>query len=157
VKAKRSRRPARDTRRAEDEVKYLEKRLREAEEKVRESETRLGRAEEIERIRQSVEEDLKRLVRYAKEGERLAGEALAVVAGTAVSELSDIARQQPKMFLRLSRKQFAWPGLVSSKRGITERNKELLKLLQVGKNGIYSNKKWQISAPSTRLGSSLSQ
>jgi len=125
--------------------------MRESEGKLRAAEATLARAEEIERIRQSIEESLKLLVRYAKEGERLAGEALAVVAGTAVSELNDIARQQPKMFLRLSRKQFAWPGLVSSKRGITERNKELLKLLQVGKNGIYSKKKWQISAPSTRL------
>jgi hypothetical protein len=151
MKTKRSRRRVRNVQNAEDGLEHLEKGMREAEEKLKLGQAALARLEEIERIGQSVEASIKDLARHAETGEPMAGAALFTIASTAVGELNGLARKQPQMFLPLSRRLFLWPAFVSHKRAITKQSQQLLELLEVGKDGVYSDGRWQFDAPTTQF------
>ena len=63
-----------------------------------------------------------------------------------------LTRAHPDLVRRRARDTFAWPGWISRKRMAKQGNKELMDHLQLGQGGaVFSDKKWQLSAPSTRI------
>ena len=107
------------------------------------------RSAEIFHLNHSIQNSVAELVRHAKDDDQFAALTLAHITLNAVAQLTEIAERRPKMLWPLSSKTFAWPALVSHKREIAQRNRELLNLLKVGQKGRYTTRKWQFSAPTT--------
>jgi hypothetical protein len=89
------------------------------------------------------------LIRLAEGGDKLPVTLLAIIATETVYALNSIAERQPDLVYSFSRNSFAWPALISRKRALTEANKKLMDTVQLGRGGTYSEREWQISAPST--------
>jgi len=91
------------------------------------------------------------LIRLAEAGDELSVMPLVGAALETVSTLNSIAKRRPELVYPVSRNTFCWPALISRKRAITEANKKLMDTVQLGRGGILSERKWQISAPSTQF------
>jgi hypothetical protein len=89
------------------------------------------------------------LIRLAEAGDELSVMPLVGAALETVSTLNSIAKRRPELVYPVSRNTFCWPALISRKRALTQANKKLMDTLQLGRGGIYSEREWQISAPST--------
>jgi hypothetical protein len=81
---------------------------------------------------------------------------LTLIATSAINTLNSLIRERPKLMRRIAFNDIAWPALISHKREVRKANDEILRTLQLKENGnIFSNRKWQLSAPSTQVAISL--
>jgi hypothetical protein len=119
------------------------------------SEETLRKTKEPIRLTEQIEKGVDELIKMAEKDDPLATAGLAKIATSATAALNTIAKKRPDLVLPLSRNVFAWPSFVSHKRAITRNNNELLEKLQIGKGGVFSSGKWQLSAPSTGFAMTL--
>jgi len=90
------------------------------------------------------------LIRLAKAGHPLPVGTLVMLTHIMVHALNSIADSSPESLWPWSRHAFVWPAHISRKREFRRANEKLMSDLHLGKGGVYSNRKWQLSAPSTQ-------
>jgi hypothetical protein len=97
------------------------------------------------------------LKRLAEGGDEVAIDALLFITNLGIQSLNDkIAKKHPDLVQRRARATFAWPTWIGRKRILKQMNEELMDHLQLGQDDvIFSDKKWQLSALSTRVALSL--
>ena len=97
------------------------------------------------------------LIRFAEGGNELSIGTLLIIATLSIGALNgNVLEKYPDIVRRLSRMDFAWPGMISRKRSLIEANEKLMNNLQLHEgSNIFSQKKWQLSKPSTQAALAL--
>jgi hypothetical protein len=83
------------------------------------------------------------------EDESRAAIELLKAASDKVTELHDMAQKRPELFRPFARHLYAWPGLISRKRGVDTENDALMDKIELGAG--FSKKHWQILATSPQF------
>jgi hypothetical protein len=109
-----------------------------------------ARIEERLRVCDHAGNSVSDLIRLAEAGDKLSVTMLAMLAVITVDALNSIAKRRPELILPFSRNGVSWPALISRKRAFIRENNELMDTLQLGKGGIYSERKWQPAAATTQ-------
>ena len=90
------------------------------------------------------------VIQLAEGGDELSFVLLLIIAVLTIDALDLIAKQRPHLVRRYSRNRFVWPALISRKRSLKKANEEWMKHLQLGEGSLYSRRRWQLSATSTK-------
>jgi hypothetical protein len=90
------------------------------------------------------------LIRLARTGDRLLVETLHRIAVQTIGALNSMAIETPEVVRPMARREFSWPALIGRKRFVKQTNERLMKWLQLGEGDAFSNRGWQMSAPSTQ-------
>jgi hypothetical protein len=122
--------------RSETEISALEDKILEGAERL----------DVYAKVTQSVSD----LIRLARAGNPLLVGTLHGIAVRTIGALYDIAAKRPEVVRPIARREFSWPALIGRKRFIKQLNERLMKNLQLGEGDGFSNRGWQLSAPSTQ-------
>lgn len=135
--------PSRETVQSIDaEIKANKEKLRGIEETTRVGNAALNSIAELVRLAKSQPDEFKTV-------------ALLMAATDAISALNTIARTHSELVLHVSMNAFAWPAMISRKRAIKLSNEELMDVIQLGKGVTFSQREWQLAAPSTQAAMQL--
>ncbi len=104
------------------------------------------RLEVCSRVERAVDD----LIRLSRGSDKLMAYALLFETIRMVEALNATVERHPELGRWLARDFFAWPAMIGHKRVLKQENAKLLDALQLGKGGIFSDREWQISAPSTQ-------
>jgi len=93
------------------------------------------------------------LKRLAEDGDEAAIVMLSYIIDVGIGSLNyTIAEKYPELVRKLARPMFLWPAWIGRKAMLRQVNEELMDHLQLGQGGaIFSERKWQLSAPSTQI------
>jgi hypothetical protein len=111
---------------------------------------KIARSDERLRVCDHAGQSVSDLIRLAKAGDKLSVTTLVMLADITIYALNSIAERRPHLILPFSRNAVAWPALISRKRALIRANNKLMDTLQLGRGGIYSERGWQLAAPSTQ-------
>ena len=115
--------------------------------KAFEAEMQMGEAEAQELL-SSYKSQTTDLYDQAMRGDEMAAAVLVQYASIATQALEHIARRKPAVLHPLSVHNIRWPSFISIKEFDTERNRELLKTLQLGTKSPFRHK-WNPKSPAT--------
>jgi hypothetical protein len=101
-------------------------------------------------LKRSMLSQIETLFHFADNGDAYANRILLDVAMASNLFLESIAGRQPELLRPLARQLLIWPALIGPKSATDEKNKLLLKRLEVAKNYPYSGK-WNPKSPSTKV------
>ena len=105
---------------------------------------------ESQRVCHEAAQSVSALIQIAESGDDPAVALLLMLTVQMIDTLNPIVERRGKLVRRLARNVFAWPALISRKRAFAKENEKLMDRLQLGKDGIFSDREWQPSASSTQ-------
>jgi hypothetical protein len=104
------------------------------------------------RIRSQATAGVPELCEIAESGDKMSIDLLCMLAVKAIMTLNELGERRPHLMRRIARNDIAWPGLIGRKREIQIQNRKTIEILRLGKCGsVLSDRKWQLSAPSTQI------
>lgn len=110
----------------------------------------LAKIKERHRVCDDATRNVRDLIGLAADGDKVVVYTVFILACQLVAELDSIVEVRPTLGRLLARDMFFWPTFISRKRSVRQANEKLLKTLQLGKGGIFSESEWQLKALSTR-------
>jgi hypothetical protein len=112
--------------------------------RILESAERLNASAQIAQIMSDV-------TRLAQAGDTEMVEKLHWIAVKAIAVLNSLVIKNPKVLRPIARKELCWPALIGRKRSIKQTNDHIIKIIELGADEVwFSNRGWQMSAPSTQ-------
>jgi hypothetical protein len=123
--------------------------------RIAQNELKISQIEEMFRVCKQARKSASDLIHLARDGNKMPVIVLWEIACHLVNALNSIAEKQPELVLPISREIFLWPAFISRKRAFRKENAKLMDRLQLGEGGVFSQRQWRLSAPSTQAAVSL--
>jgi hypothetical protein len=112
--------------------------------RILESAERLDMSAQIEQIMSDI-------TRLAQAGDARMVAKLHQIAVKAIVGLNWLVLKKPEVVRPIARKELCWPALIGRKRSIKQTNDRIIKIIELGADeALFSNRGWQMSAPSTQ-------